>query len=91
MKTVILANPGFVKEFAAKFNYEDKGVLDSNIIAACGSILPAGRFLAQIALPVMAVPTGRNVSLYTCWLLLAARILAESLSRCWNIGWSPKC
>ncbi|KAL0944965.1 MFS alpha-glucoside [Colletotrichum truncatum] len=84
MNAGILANPGFVETFATKINSKGKPVLDSNIIAAWGSILPVGQFITQTTLPFLAAPMGRKVSLYVCWLCLAASILGESLSRRWE-------
>ncbi|TVY62677.1 MFS transporter fmqE [Fusarium oxysporum f. sp. cubense] len=84
MNAGILANPGFIQQFATKVNAEDKAVLDSNIIAGWGSILPAGQFLTQVSLPFLAAPYGRKISLYTCWTLLAASIFAESFARRWE-------
>ncbi|RSL42337.1 hypothetical protein CEP54_015512 [Fusarium duplospermum] len=84
MNAGILANPGFVQQFATKINAEGKAVLDSNVIAGWGSILPAGQFLTQVSLPFLAAPYGRKISLYTCLTLLAASIFAESFARRWE-------
>ncbi|KAH7137793.1 putative transporter [Dactylonectria macrodidyma] len=84
MNAGILANPGFVEQFATKINAEGKAVLDSNVIAGWGSVLPAGQFLTQVSLPFLAAPYGRKPSLYTCWTLLTASILAESFARRWE-------
>ncbi|KAH7115107.1 putative MFS alpha-glucoside transporter [Dendryphion nanum] len=80
----ILANPGFVAQFATKLTAKGKPALDSNIIAAWGTILPVGQIICQLSLPFIAAPYGRKMSFYICWLILTASILAESFSRRWE-------
>ncbi|KAM0428519.1 hypothetical protein ACHAPT_006879 [Fusarium lateritium] len=79
----ILANGGFVEQFATETNSKGERVLASNVIAAWGSILPVGQVIANVSLPFVSARYGRKVALFTCWTILASSIIAECLARQW--------
>ncbi|CAI6068987.1 unnamed protein product [Clonostachys chloroleuca] len=79
----ILANSGFVKQFATEINSKGKPVLASNVLAAWGSVLPVGQFVANVLLPFVSARLGRKAAMLVCWAILAASIVGESLAREW--------
>lgn len=84
MNSGILANPGFLEQFATLTTDEGKPTFDSVIIAAWGSIIPVGQVIAQFSLPFLAAPYGRKNAMYACWIILTASIIGESLSTRWE-------
>lgn len=79
----IIVNPGFIEQFATDTNAKGKPVLASNVIAAWGTILPVGQFIASSSLPFISARFGRKVAMYITVIFLAASVIAESLARKW--------
>jgi MFS family permease len=80
----ILANPGFVKQFATEKTSKGKDALAADIMAGRRSILLVGQFIADVSLPFLSACYGRSAAFASCWTLLAASVCAEALSRRWE-------
>jgi MFS family permease len=80
----ILANPGFVEQFATETTAAGKPAIAADIMAGWGSILPVGQFLANVSLPFLSARYGRKAAFAVCWTFLAASIIGEGQSRRWE-------
>ncbi|KFA68735.1 hypothetical protein S40285_08868, partial [Stachybotrys chlorohalonatus IBT 40285] len=79
----IIANPGFVREFATEVNDDGEPVLASPILSAWGSIMSVGQIIGMTTLPFLSDRFGRKAAMYAYWFVLAMSILTESLARTW--------
>ncbi|KAI9147043.1 MFS transporter fmqE [Paramyrothecium foliicola] len=81
----IIANPGFVKEFATQVNSDGEPVLASSILSAWGSIMSVGQIIGMTTLPFLSDRYGRKAAMYWYWFVLAMSVLTESLARTWPV------
>lgn len=81
----IVANKGFVAEFATKTNEEGELYLESPILSGWGSIMSVGQILGMVTLPFISNRFGRKIAMYTYWCILALSVLTESVARTWPI------
>ncbi|KAJ4231878.1 hypothetical protein NW757_013847 [Fusarium falciforme] len=81
----IIANPGFVRQFATKFDAEGEAYLASPILAGWSSIQSVGQIIGMVHLTYVSDRFGRKVAMYWYWLILACSVLAESLARRWEV------
>ncbi|KAJ6027072.1 general substrate transporter [Penicillium canescens] len=85
MSASIIANKGFVKEFATKINPDGKQYLASNIISSWGACMNVGQILGQTGVTFVNARFGRKIGMYWLWLFLFASVLAETLARNWSV------
>ncbi|KAF2008744.1 general substrate transporter [Aaosphaeria arxii CBS 175.79] len=85
MNASIVANKGFVLEFATKTNAKGQLFLESPILSGWSSIQSVGQIIGMTTLPFISSRWGRKISMYTYWFILAMSVLAESLARRWEI------
>jgi MFS family permease len=85
MSASIIANKGFVKEFATKINPDGKQYLASNIISSWGACMNVGQILGQTGVTFVNAKFGRKIGMYWLWLFLFASVLAETLARNWSV------
>ncbi|KAH6950307.1 hexose transporter [Ilyonectria sp. MPI-CAGE-AT-0026] len=81
----IVANKGFVAEFATKTNEEGELYLESPILSGWGSIMSVGQILGMVTLPFISNRFGRKIAMYTYWCILALSVLTESVARTWPV------
>lgn len=81
----ILANPGFVKQFATQLNAAGDPVLASPIISAWGSIMSVGQIIGMTTLPFLSDRFGRKAAMFYYWFVLAISVLCESVARTWPV------
>ncbi|KAH7141713.1 hexose transporter [Dactylonectria macrodidyma] len=81
----IIANQGFIQEFATKTNDEGERYLESPILSAWGSIMSVGQMLGMATIPFLSTRFGRKAAMYTFWCILALSVLTESLARIWPV------
>ncbi|KAH6689842.1 sugar transporter [Plectosphaerella plurivora] len=81
----IVANPGFVEQFATQTNSEGQRVLASPILSAWGAIMSVGQIIGMTSLPFFSDRYGRKVAMYIFWFILAMSVLAETLARSWPV------
>lgn len=75
----IVSNKGFIKLMAKP----GAKAIDGPYVSAWGGIQSAGQFLGQVGLPPFTDRYGRKVAFYITWVILAASVLAESLTKTW--------
>jgi MFS family permease len=81
----IIANPGFVKQFATATDSDGKLYLTSPILAGWSSIQSVGQIIGMTHLTFVSDRWGRKVAMYWYWFILACSVLAETLARRWEI------
>ncbi|KAF4332130.1 maltose permease [Fusarium beomiforme] len=85
MQASIIANKGFVQQFATAANEDGEKFLVSNIIATWSAGQNVGQVLGQIGISFVVARFGRKISMYTLWIILMSSVLAESLARTWPV------
>ncbi|KAK4042811.1 putative hexose transporter [Parachaetomium inaequale] len=85
MNSGIVANKGFIHQFATQTGSGGAGVLASPVLAGWGSIQSVGQIVGMISLSFVSSRFGRKVAMYTYWLILATSVIAESLARSWQV------
>lgn len=83
MNGSIVANKGFVKQFATEINAEGELYLASPVLVGWSSIMSVGQIIGMTTLPFVSGRYGRKISMYTYWLIITASVIAESLARSW--------
>ncbi|RSL78605.1 hypothetical protein CEP52_003987 [Fusarium oligoseptatum] len=81
----IIANPGFVHQFATKLNDAGEPFLASDILAGWSSIMSVGQIIGMTHLTFVSDRFGRKVAMYWYWFILACSVLCESLARRWEV------
>lgn len=81
----IIANPGFVKQFATAINSDGELYLTSPILAGWSSIQSVGQIIGMTHLAFVSDRFGRKFAMYWYWLILACSVLAETLARRWEV------
>ena len=77
----VIANPGFVAQFATETNDAGEPVLASPVLSAWSSIMSVGQIIGMTTLPFLSDRFGRKAAMYWYWLILACSVLCESLAR----------
>lgn len=90
MQASIIANKGFVEQFATAVNSAGKKYLASNIIASWSAAQNIGQVLGQIGISFVVARFGRKIAMYTLWTILMSSVLAESLARNWQVWFVAK-
>ncbi|KAL4879555.1 general substrate transporter [Aspergillus karnatakaensis] len=85
MNGSILANVGFVRQFATKADETGKPYLESPIITGWSMIMTIGQMIGLAGTPFISSHFGRKKAMYATWVFLVASILAESLARKWEV------
>ncbi|KAJ4237546.1 hypothetical protein NW757_013282 [Fusarium falciforme] len=81
----IVANKGFVQQFATKTSAEGDPYLESPILSAWGSIMSVGQIFGTATIPFISHRFGRKAAMWWLWLFVCASVLAESLAREWPV------
>ncbi|KAM0323486.1 hypothetical protein ACHAQA_008766 [Verticillium albo-atrum] len=85
MNGSIIANQGFVAQFATETNADGENYLSSPILAGWSSIMSVGQILGMVTIPFLSRRFGRKAAMYSYWVVLATSVLAESLARSWPV------
>lgn len=85
MNAGIVANKGFIAQFATELNATGQPFLASPVLSGWSSIMSVGQIIGMTSLPFLSSRFGRKIAMYTYWLVLATSVLAESLARRWEI------
>lgn len=85
MNASIIANKGFVQEFATKLNAKGAPYLESPILTGWSSIQSVGQIIGMTTLPFISNRFGRKVAMYTFWVILAISVAVESAARRWEV------
>ncbi|TEA12032.1 MFS transporter fmqE [Colletotrichum sidae] len=85
MSASIIANKGFVEQFATTTNAAGTKFIDSPIISSWGACMNVGQMLGQTTVSFLSAKFGRKAAMYWLWLVLLASVLAETLARHWAV------
>ncbi|KAH8430724.1 uncharacterized protein LDX57_008386 [Aspergillus melleus] len=85
MNGSIIANAGFVHQFATKINAEGEQYLESPIITGWSMVMTIGQMIGLAGAPFISGNYGRKWAMYTTMIFLLASVLAESLARNWGV------
>ncbi|WVF65283.1 hypothetical protein IAT40_000006 [Kwoniella sp. CBS 6097] len=81
----IIANPGFVKQFATTTDAKGAPALSAPVLSAIGTIQSVGQIIGMTSLPFLATKFGRKPAMYLLWLILAASVICESTATKWQV------
>ncbi|RDW74636.1 putative MFS alpha-glucoside transporter [Aspergillus mulundensis] len=82
----IIANKGFVAQFATQTSADGSPALASPILSGWSSIMSCGQIIGMTSLPFLSSRYGRKVGMYSYWLVLVGSVIAESVTTVWQ-GW----
>ena len=80
----VIANQGFVNQFATEKNAAGEPYLASPILSGWSSIMSVGQVIGMTTLPFLSNRFGRKVAMYYYWSILAIIILFETFGRTWQ-------
>ncbi|KAH8882381.1 general substrate transporter [Thozetella sp. PMI_491] len=83
MNGSIVANQGFINQFATVRNAKGDLYLESPVLGGWSSIMSVGQIIGMTTLPFVTSRFGRKVAMYTYWFILALSVMTESLARSW--------
>jgi predicted MFS family arabinose efflux permease len=83
MNGSIVANQGFINQFATVRNAKGDLYLESPVLGGWSSIMSVGQIIGMTTLPFLTTRFGRKPAMYTYWLILALSVMTESLARSW--------
>ncbi|KAF5010165.1 hypothetical protein FDECE_3658 [Fusarium decemcellulare] len=79
----IVANKGFVHEFATEYDADGAPFLESPVLSGWSSIMSVGQVIGMTTLSFISSRFGRKVAMFTYWFILAMSVMTESLARSW--------
>lgn len=83
MNGSIIANKGFISQFATERNVKGDLYLASPVLVGWSSIMSVGQILGMTTLPFLSNRYGRKASMYAYWLVMAVSIVVECVARSW--------
>lgn len=86
MSSSIIANKGFVRQFATETDAEGEPYLASSVISGWSIAQNCVQIVGQTGLGFICARFGRKIGMYCFWLIIMSSVLAETLSRNW-IHW----
>lgn len=81
----IIANPGFVDQFATGVNAEGERFLASSVISAWNAIGSCGQFVGMVTLPFLSGRWGRKFAMFWLWSNLVISIILECVAKEWRV------
>jgi MFS family permease len=79
----IIANVGFVHQFATETNAEGQPALASPILSGWGSIMSVGQVTGMTSLSFLSGKFGRKAAMWCIWVMLVGSIITECLAWAW--------
>jgi MFS family permease len=81
----IIANKGFVHQFATATNADGDEYLTAPILAGWSSIMSVGQIIGMLTIPFLSDKYGRKTAMWTYWTILVSSVLCETLARTWPV------
>ncbi|OBR14265.1 MFS alpha-glucoside transporter [Colletotrichum higginsianum IMI 349063] len=81
----IIANPGFVRQFATETTAAGEPNLAAPILSGWSSIMSVGQIVGMTTVPFLSDRLGRKGAMYWYWLVLCASVLCECVARTWPV------
>ncbi|RKK96316.1 hypothetical protein BFJ71_g7896 [Fusarium oxysporum] len=86
----IIANKGFVHQFATATNADGDEYLTAPILAGWSSIMSVGQIIGMLTIPFLSDRYGRKIAMWTYWTILVSSVLCETLARTWPVWLAAK-
>ncbi|KAM0260004.1 hypothetical protein ACHAPA_010450 [Fusarium lateritium] len=86
----IIANKGFVHQFATATNADGDEYLTAPILAGWSSIMSVGQIMGMLTIPFLSDRYGRKMAMWTYWTILVSSVLCETLARSWPVWLAAK-
>ncbi|WKT53474.1 Major facilitator, sugar transporter-like [Fusarium oxysporum f. sp. vasinfectum] len=86
----IIANKGFVHQFATATNADGDEYLTAPILAGWSSIMSVGQIIGMLTIPFLSDRYGRKTAMWTYWTILVSSVLCETLARTWPVWLAAK-
>ncbi|KAL2825990.1 hypothetical protein BDW59DRAFT_179737 [Aspergillus cavernicola] len=80
----IIANKGFVAQFATDSNDDGSPALASPILSGWSYVMSIGQIIGMTTLPFISSRYGRKIVMITYWLILCGSVIAECVTRSWQ-------
>ncbi|KAF4809032.1 MFS transporter fmqE [Colletotrichum siamense] len=81
----IIANPGFINQFATETTSRGEPNLAAPILSAWSSIMSVGQIIGMTTVPFLSDRFGRKGAMYWYWFILSMSILCESVAQTWPV------
>ncbi|KAJ0290078.1 hypothetical protein Brms1b_000198 [Colletotrichum noveboracense] len=81
----IIANPGFINQFATETTSRGEPNLAASILSAWSSIMSVGQIIGMTTVPFLSDRFGRKGAMYWYWFILSMSILCESVAQTWPV------
>ncbi|SCN84051.1 probable maltose permease (MalP) [Fusarium fujikuroi] len=86
----IIANKGFVHQFATATNADGDEYLTAPTLAGWSSIMSVGQIIGMLTIPFLSDRYGRKIAMWTYWTILVSSVLCETLARTWPVWLAAK-
>lgn len=86
----MIANDGFIKQFATTTDSDGNPILAASVLTAIGSIQSVGQIIGMCTLPFVASRFGRKPAMFTLWLVLALSVTCETVAKKWQVWFVAK-
>jgi MFS family permease len=84
MNASIIANKGFVAQFATEVNAQGQQYLASSIISTWSAMSNVCQIIGQVTISFICARFGRKIGMYTLWFILMISVLIETVARNWH-------
>ncbi|KAK6903354.1 hypothetical protein I203_106857 [Kwoniella mangroviensis CBS 8507] len=81
----IIANPGFIKQFATVIDSNGDPALSAPVLSAIGTIQSVGQIIGMTSVPFLASRYGRKPAMFLLWFVLACSVICESTAKKWQV------
>ncbi|KAK0103684.1 hypothetical protein ONS95_005694 [Cadophora gregata] len=85
MNASIIANKGFVQQFATSMDKNGKLFLESGTISSWSATQNCGQVLGQTGIAFVNGRFGRKIGMYVLWTLIMVSVLVETFARNWKV------
>lgn len=85
MNASIIANKGFVRQFATSMDKNGKLFLESGTISSWSATQNCGQVMGQTGISFVNARFGRKIGMYVLWTLIMASVLVETFARNWKV------
>ncbi|ORX34051.1 sugar transporter [Kockovaella imperatae] len=86
----IIANPGFVKQFATATTAAGEPALSAPVLSAIGTIQSVGQIIGMTTMPFLATRYGRKAAMYALWFVLLCSVTCEAVAKRWQVWFVAK-
>ncbi|KAM0425875.1 hypothetical protein ACHAPT_008813 [Fusarium lateritium] len=85
MDSSIVANKGFVHQFATEMDPNGDPYLASPILSSWGALMSVGQVVGTASIPFISTRYGRKIAMWWLWIILVTSVLARNW-KIWLVG-----